>query len=83
MGVKIRPPGVSIVAAGVPAGQMVALIRSPLRKSFRYTGAVFVRIRVLLCPRWPAGTPAATNNMFRHVAAFSRLLTPSSRPRYF
>ncbi len=32
-GVKIKPYGVSIVAAGVPAGQMVAFIRSPLRKS--------------------------------------------------
>ncbi len=33
MGDKIRPSGVSIVVAGVPAGQMLAFIRSPLKKS--------------------------------------------------
>ncbi len=33
MGVRIRLSGDSIVAAGVPAGQMVAFTRSPLRES--------------------------------------------------
>ncbi len=33
MVVEIGPSGVSIVAAGVPAGQIAAFIRSPLRES--------------------------------------------------
>ena len=80
MGVKIRPSGVSIVAAGVcrPDGGLHPLAIEEVSATQVKFSCEFGRS--FAHDGW---TPSATNTMFRHVAAFSKLLTPSSRPRYF
>ncbi len=70
VGVKIPLSGVSIVAAGVPAGQMAAFIRSPLRKSSATQVKFSCKSGRSFAHDGRQTTPAATNTMFRHVAAF-------------